>query len=83
MKAYIKMEETIVKFDDIKILKQRFHQHKRLILIKNVDIHNSADNLLLNKTIQILIVTIVMRAVFVKLINITHSFFADESLHKI
>ena len=29
------MEETIVKFDDIKILKQRFHQHKRLILIKS------------------------------------------------
>ena len=38
MKVYIKIEKTIIKFDDIKILKQKFHLHKRLISIKNVDI---------------------------------------------
>ena len=32
------MEKTVIKFDDIKIPKQKFHQHKRLISIKNVDI---------------------------------------------
>ena len=31
------MEKTIIKFDDIKIPKQKFHQHKRPISIKNVD----------------------------------------------
>ena len=38
MKVYIKIEKTIIKFDDIKILKQEFHLHKRPISIKNVDI---------------------------------------------
>ena len=38
LKVYIKMEKTIIKFDDIKIPKQKFHQHKRPISIKNVDI---------------------------------------------
>ena len=38
MKVYIKIEKTIIKFDDIKILKQKFHLHKRPISIKNVDI---------------------------------------------
>ena len=37
MKVYIKMENTVIKFDDIKIPKQKFHQHKRPISIKNVD----------------------------------------------
>ena len=32
------MEKTVIKFDDIKIPKQKFHQHKRPISIKNVDI---------------------------------------------
>ena len=32
------MEKAIIKFDDIKIPKQKFHQHKRPITIKNVDI---------------------------------------------
>ena len=32
------MEKTITKLDDIKIPKQKFHQHKRPILIKSVDI---------------------------------------------
>ena len=32
------MEKTIIKFDDIKTPKQKFHQHKRPISIKNVDI---------------------------------------------
>ena len=31
------MEETVIKFDDIKISKQIFHQHKRPVSIKNVD----------------------------------------------
>ena len=40
LKAYIKMEKTIIKFDDIEILRQKFHQHKRPILVKkNVDIN--------------------------------------------
>ena len=29
------MEKTVIKFDDIKIPKQKFHQHKRPISIKN------------------------------------------------
>ena len=34
------MEETIIKFGDIEIQKQNFHQHKRPIPIKkNVDIN--------------------------------------------
>ena len=37
-KVYIKMEKTIIKFDDVKIPKQKFYQHKRPISIKNVDI---------------------------------------------
>ena len=32
------MEKTVIKFDGIKIPKQKFHQHKRPISIKNVDI---------------------------------------------
>ena len=39
LKAYIKMEKTIIKFGDIEIGKQKFHQHKRLISIKNIDIN--------------------------------------------
>ena len=31
------MEETVIKFDDIKISKQIFHQHKRPVSLKNVD----------------------------------------------
>ena len=38
MKVYIKIEKTIIKFDDIKIPKQNFYRHKRPISIKNVDI---------------------------------------------
>ena len=34
LKAYIKMEKTIIKFDDIEIEKQKFHQHKRSTSIK-------------------------------------------------
>ena len=36
MKAYIKMEK-VIKFGDIQIQKQKFHQHKGPILIKNID----------------------------------------------
>ena len=32
------MEITIIRFDDIKIPKQKFHQHKRPVSIKNVGI---------------------------------------------
>ena len=39
MKAYIKMEKTIMKFGDIEIEKQNFHQPKRPISIKNIDIN--------------------------------------------
>ena len=37
MKAYTKMEK-IIKFGDIEIHKQTFHQHKEPISKKNVDI---------------------------------------------
>ena len=33
------MEKTIIKFGDIEIEKQKFHQHKRSISIKNIDIN--------------------------------------------
>ena len=33
------MEKTIMKFGDIEIKKQKFHQHKRPIPIKNIDIN--------------------------------------------
>ena len=33
------MKKTIIKFSDIEIEKQKFHQHKRAISIKNIDIN--------------------------------------------
>ena len=42
MKAYIKMEKTMIKFGDIEIEKQKFHQHKRPTSIKNIDINKIA-----------------------------------------
>ena len=39
MKAYIKMGKTIIKLGDVKINKQKFHQHKLPISIKNIDIN--------------------------------------------
>ena len=33
------MEKTIIKFDDIEIEKQKFHQHKRPVSIKNIAIN--------------------------------------------
>ena len=38
MKAYVNMEK-IIKFDDIEIQKQKFHQHNRHISIKKIDIN--------------------------------------------
>ena len=38
LKSYIKMEETIINFSDSKMQKQKCHQHKGPISIKNVDI---------------------------------------------
>ena len=37
MKAYIKIEKTIIKFGDIEIKKQKLHQHKRPILKKYIN----------------------------------------------
>ena len=34
LKAYIKIEKTIIKFGDIEIQKQKFHQYKGPISIK-------------------------------------------------
>ena len=39
MKGHIKMEKPIIKFSDIEIQKQKFHQHKGPISIKNIDIY--------------------------------------------
>ena len=33
------MDKTIIKFGDTEIEKQKFHQHKKPILIKNIDIN--------------------------------------------
>ena len=33
------MEKTVIKFGDIEIEKQKFHQHKRPISMKNIDIN--------------------------------------------
>ena len=33
------MKKTILKFGDIEIETQKFHQHKRHIMIKNIDIN--------------------------------------------
>ena len=33
------MEKIIIKFDDIKIKKQKLHQYKRSISIKNIDLN--------------------------------------------
>ena len=38
LKSYIKMEKTIIKFEDIEIQKQKFHQHQRPISMKKLQI---------------------------------------------
>ena len=38
LSAYIKMEK-LIKFGDMKIQKQKFHQHKRNTSIKDIDIN--------------------------------------------
>ena len=39
MKAYIKIENAIIKFGHIEIEKQKIYQHKRPISIKDIDIN--------------------------------------------
>ena len=39
MRLYIKMDKIIIKFGNIQIEKQKFHQHERPISIKNIDIN--------------------------------------------
>ena len=39
LKVYIKMEKSVIKVGDIEIKKQKFHQNKRPISIKNIDIN--------------------------------------------
>ena len=41
LKACIKMENTTITFGDIKIHKQKLHQHKGPILIKNIDLNKT------------------------------------------
>ena len=43
------MEKKIIKFGDIEIELQTFHQHKRPVLIKNIDINKIVVS---NKTFQ-------------------------------
>ena len=38
------MEKAIVKFCDIEIEKQKFHQYKRPISIKNIDINKTVES---------------------------------------
>ena len=42
MNLYVKMEKAVIKFADIEIEKQKFHQHKRPISIKNIRSKNSS-----------------------------------------
>ena len=39
LKVCIKLGETVIKFGDIEIEKQKFHQHKRPISMKNININ--------------------------------------------
>ena len=39
LKLYTKIEKLITKFGDVEIKKQKFHQHKRHISIKNIDVN--------------------------------------------
>ena len=39
MESIYKNGETIIKFDDIEIEKQKFHKHKRPNSIKNTDVN--------------------------------------------
>ena len=39
MEVYIKMGKKIIKFGNTEIEKQKFHQHKGLILTSNIDIN--------------------------------------------
>ena len=48
LKPYMKMKKTIVKFGDIKIKKQKFHQYKRPILIDNTDL----DKIVISKKVS-------------------------------
>ena len=41
LKLYTKTEKIIIKFSDTEIGKKKFHQHKRPISIKNIDINRS------------------------------------------
>ena len=45
MKIYIKIEKTVIKLGDIEIQKQKFHQHKRPISIKNIDINKKSTDI--------------------------------------
>ena len=40
MRLYIKIDKIIIKFSNIEIEKQKFHQHKRPISIKNININD-------------------------------------------
>ena len=39
LKVCIRMGKTTIRFGDIEIKKQKFHQHKRSISAKNIDIN--------------------------------------------
>ena len=41
---YINMEKTIEKFSDVETKKQKFHQNKNLISIKNIGINKKNSN---------------------------------------
>ena len=38
------MEKTIIKFGDIKVKKQKFHQNKRPISIGNIDVYKIVES---------------------------------------
>ena len=42
LKPYIEMEKTIIKYGDIEIKNQKFHEHKITISIDNIDVDEIA-----------------------------------------
>ena len=64
IKRNIFILNVYVKFDDIKIPKQKFHQHKRIISVKNIEIDKivvSSKALFVKKDLNILLVAKMIR----------------------
>ena len=74
MQAYIKMEKDL-KFGDIEIQKQNFHQHQGLISIKSIDINKRVRSLLVKKGLNIS-----LAAEILKILNL-YAYFSQKWVH--